>query len=158
MIIVQGLIFGLITIMMISGVTLILPNAFASDFSFTSECVGGVWEGKITSIEGEPLANTTVRTIMQLTSSSFEKKFITDQDGIVKIPFEYNTGNIWLQKGGYNDQKQVIEKCKLESKSTNDAQEVSIKASWGVACEYGRQLLPMSNSHDGFYYALLQKC
>jgi 16S rRNA (cytosine967-C5)-methyltransferase len=42
--------------------------------------------------------------------------------------------------------------------STNDAQEVSIKASWGVACEYGRQLLPMSNSHDGFYYALLQKC
>ena len=42
--------------------------------------------------------------------------------------------------------------------STNDVQEVPIKASWGVACEYGRQLLPMPNSHDGFYYALLQKC
>ena len=42
--------------------------------------------------------------------------------------------------------------------STKDVQEVSIKAPWGVACAYGRQLLPMSNSHDGFYYALLQKC
>jgi len=123
--IVRGLVFSLIVIFMLFGSVMILPNAFASDFSFTSECVGGVWEGKITSIEGEPLANTTVRTIMKLTDSNFEKKFITDQDGIVKIPFEDNTGNIWLQKGGYNDQKQVIEKCKLESKSTNDAQEVS---------------------------------
>ena len=41
---------------------------------------------------------------------------------------------------------------------TPGAKEVPIKARWGIACEYGRQLLPMSNSHDGFYYALLQKC
>jgi len=40
---------------------------------------------------------------------------------------------------------------------TNDVQEIPIKAPWGIACEYGRQLLPMSGSHDGFYYALLQK-
>lgn len=42
--------------------------------------------------------------------------------------------------------------------STKDAQDILIKESWGVACEYGRQLLPKSHSHDGFYYALLQKC
>ena len=41
---------------------------------------------------------------------------------------------------------------------TNDVEEIPINASWGIACEYGRQLLPMSDSHDGFYYALLQKC
>jgi 16S rRNA (cytosine967-C5)-methyltransferase len=41
---------------------------------------------------------------------------------------------------------------------TDDAKEVLIKSSWGHQCEYGRQLLPASNSHDGFYYALLQKC
>lgn len=40
----------------------------------------------------------------------------------------------------------------------NDAQEIPINTSWGIACEYGRQLLPKSKSHDGFYYALLQKC
>jgi len=39
-----------------------------------------------------------------------------------------------------------------------DAQEIPISASWGIACEYGRQLFPQPDSHDGFYYALLQKC
>lgn len=39
-----------------------------------------------------------------------------------------------------------------------DVQEIPINASWGIPCEYGRQLLPKSKSHDGFYYALLQKC
>ena len=40
----------------------------------------------------------------------------------------------------------------------SDVQELPINASWGIACKHGRQLLPKSNSHDGFYYALLQKC
>lgn len=41
---------------------------------------------------------------------------------------------------------------------TNNAKELPIAANWGIACEHGRQLLPKSTSHDGFYYALLQKC
>ena len=119
------LIFSLIAILLIGGITMVLPNAYADDFAFTSECVGGVWIGTITSTDGEPLPNTTVRTITKITSSSYEKKFITNQDGVVQIPFEDNIGNILIQKGGFNDQKYAIEKCKLESKSVTDAQEVS---------------------------------
>ncbi len=32
-----------------------------------------------------------------------------------------------------------------------------IHAQWGQATEYGRQLFPNPDSHDGFYYAILQK-
>lgn len=39
--------------------------------------------------------------------------------------------------------------------ATTDAREVSIDAAWGLAQPAGRQLLP--DTHDGFYYALLQK-
>lgn len=38
-----------------------------------------------------------------------------------------------------------------------DAAEVVIDAAWGIACEYGRQLLPGENNGDGFYFAKLQK-
>ena len=32
-----------------------------------------------------------------------------------------------------------------------------IVAKWGIATEFGRQLLPQANGHDGFYYAKLRK-
>ncbi|MDC0403436.1 16S rRNA (cytosine(967)-C(5))-methyltransferase RsmB [Porticoccaceae bacterium] len=32
-----------------------------------------------------------------------------------------------------------------------------IVATWGIATEFGRQLLPQANGHDGFYYAKLRK-
>ncbi|WP_096086667.1 16S rRNA (cytosine(967)-C(5))-methyltransferase RsmB [Agaribacterium haliotis] len=38
-----------------------------------------------------------------------------------------------------------------------DAQELVIDANWGEKRDYGRQLFPQSGSHDGFYYACLQK-
>lgn len=38
-----------------------------------------------------------------------------------------------------------------------DAGEVIIDASWGVACEYGRQLLPGEDDSDGFYFACVRK-
>ena len=41
--------------------------------------------------------------------------------------------------------------------SQADAQHLPIAADWGVLCEFGRQLFPQSHSHDGFYYAKLQK-
>ncbi len=40
----------------------------------------------------------------------------------------------------------------------NDARESPLKVTWGKKCEFGRQLLPSADSHDGFYYALIQKC
>lgn len=38
-----------------------------------------------------------------------------------------------------------------------DAEHLPITAEWGLACDYGRQLLPQEQGHDGFYYALLRK-
>jgi 16S rRNA (cytosine967-C5)-methyltransferase len=39
----------------------------------------------------------------------------------------------------------------------NDANSIPIQASWGMATEHGRQILPGDNAMDGFYYAQLQK-
>jgi 16S rRNA (cytosine967-C5)-methyltransferase len=38
-----------------------------------------------------------------------------------------------------------------------DVEEVAIDQNWGLACRYGRQLLPGTEDSDGFYYARLRK-
>lgn len=38
-----------------------------------------------------------------------------------------------------------------------DAKEIVIDATWGSACDFGRQILPGQDNMDGFYYALLVK-
>ena len=38
-----------------------------------------------------------------------------------------------------------------------DASLLTIDADWGIATDFGRQLLPTINGNDGFYYARLQK-
>ena len=38
-----------------------------------------------------------------------------------------------------------------------DASVIPIDASWGIATEYGRQLLPTSSAHDGFYFSLIAR-
>lgn len=40
---------------------------------------------------------------------------------------------------------------------TPDARHRMIEAEWGIACAYGRQLLPQTGSTDGFFYALIEK-
>ena len=42
-------------------------------------------------------------------------------------------------------------------RSNADAEEVVIDQKWGIACRYGRQLLPGTEDGDGFYYARLTK-
>lgn len=42
-------------------------------------------------------------------------------------------------------------------KKHEDAQEISIAADWGIKRPAGRQLFPQADSHDGFYYAVLNK-
>lgn len=42
-------------------------------------------------------------------------------------------------------------------KATNDAEHKVIDANWGISQAYGRQLLPQTQGHDGFYYALISK-
>lgn len=38
-----------------------------------------------------------------------------------------------------------------------DAQHINLQADWGIPQAFGRQLLPQTNGHDGFYYACLKK-
>ena len=38
-----------------------------------------------------------------------------------------------------------------------DAEVINIQASWGKTTPYGRQLFPVPEGHDGFYYAKLRK-
>ncbi len=38
-----------------------------------------------------------------------------------------------------------------------DAEHIPIEANWGQQAEFGRQLFPTPDSHDGFYYAVLSK-
>ncbi|MGI0118545.1 16S rRNA (cytosine(967)-C(5))-methyltransferase RsmB [Zooshikella sp. RANM57] len=40
---------------------------------------------------------------------------------------------------------------------TSNASLLNLEVDWGVDTGYGRQLFPTDNSHDGFFYALLQK-
>ena len=42
-------------------------------------------------------------------------------------------------------------------KQQEDAVHIPIEADWGLKLEVGRQLFPNPSSHDGFYYAKLQK-
>jgi 16S rRNA (cytosine967-C5)-methyltransferase len=42
-------------------------------------------------------------------------------------------------------------------KQTDDAVIQTIKAHWGHALEYGRQIFPNDSAMDGFYYALIKK-
>lgn len=43
-------------------------------------------------------------------------------------------------------------------KSLPDAQEIQVAADWGIERPHGRQLFPQAHGHDGFYYAVLEKC
>jgi len=54
--------------------------------------------------------------------------------------------------------KQENEKCVDKFLAeTEDACDVPIRASWGVAAGRGRQILPGQHLSDGFYYACLEK-
>ena len=108
--IMRGLIFGLITIMIISGVTLILPNVYADDFRLETKCDGTTPMIRIVDQDGNGVENVKVLTIKGLTGTGgYEKKYFTDWRGDVKIPSHENTGYVWLQKGGFNDQKLKLE-------------------------------------------------
>ena len=39
----------------------------------------------------------------------------------------------------------------------DNAKEVKIEADWGIAQQYGRQLLPQQGRGDGFYYCRIEK-
>ena len=75
----------------------------------------------ISDLSGKLLENTKVLTLKKLTASSgYENKYLSNEKGKVTIPFAENTGFVWLQKGGFNDVKTIIEKC--SAPETNDSE------------------------------------
>jgi hypothetical protein len=125
----RGLIFGLITIMIISGVTLILPNVYADDFRLETKCDGTTPMIRIVDQDGNGVENVKVLTIKGLTGTGgYEKKYFTDWRGDVKIPSHENTGYVWLQKGGFNDQKLKLEICS----AIKIPQWIKMNAEWWV--------------------------
>jgi hypothetical protein len=115
------LFYSLITLLTLFGSVMFLPNAYADDFLVNGECVEGIWTGTITNLDGDLISNASVRTMEKITENSFEKKFITDENGIVEISFTDNTGIIWIQKGGFNDNKTIIELCDSKNiRNSND--------------------------------------
>jgi len=96
-----------IAVVVIVG-TMVLPNAYARDFSFSTECEKSTLKIFVFLDEDKPLPNVTVRT-----SVDSQNKFITDENGLVEIPYEKNNGWVWISKGGYNDKKINIETCSL---------------------------------------------
>ena len=53
-----------------------------------------------------------------------------------------------------DENTQVVETFLCEQ---SDARHIAITENWGIAQQFGRQLLPQAQSHDGFYYARLRK-
>ena len=104
-----SLIFGIL----LSYTTLgSIPVAYAADFFISTSCENRVLHILITDSEGNPLQNVDVRTLKSLTTrSGFETKFLSDNNGIVMIPPQLNTGFVWVTKGGYNDQKNSVKIC-----------------------------------------------
>jgi hypothetical protein len=101
------LILGLITLLLIIPVT-----AFADDFQLETTCDGTTPLIRIIDQDGNGIENVKVMTIKGLTASGgYENKYFTDWRGDLKIPSHENTGYVWLQKGGFNDQKFKLEIC-----------------------------------------------
>lgn len=69
--------------------------------------------------DGKPFPNIAVR----LTNTP-KIKFITDENRIIKIPQEQNSGSVWVSKGSFNDQIILTEKCLIEPKSEKNAQQI----------------------------------
>jgi len=102
-----------------------IPNAYAANFTFTITCNDdGTSEIKLVNDEGQPLQKATVYTTKKISSTNFEKKFTSDENGIVKISSKDNTGFLKISKAGYTDQRIVLKTCVplTSSASTNDAQ------------------------------------
>ena len=72
------------------------------------ECNSEGWQATITDAEGYPLTNVQVNTLKKISSSSPEESFITDDKGMVSIPFSSITGFAKVSKGGYNDRNIII--------------------------------------------------
>ena len=106
-----SLIFGIL----LSYTTLgSIPVANAVDMSVDTKCVEKTLVIVIMGKDGNPLVNTSVRTLKSLsTQQGIVNEYQTDSTGTVLIFTGSNTGYIWISKAGYNDQKIKVPLCNI---------------------------------------------
>ena len=115
--------FGMFLAILVVGlVSINIPESYAADFSYSVECEDGTSEIKIFDKNGTPMANASVMTMKKISSTNFEQQYKSDENGIVKIPSNENTGFIKISKSGYNDQKIMLEKCEQSLQSIQPIQ------------------------------------
>ena len=85
-----------------------MQYAAADDMYIEEQCTENGWSATIVDSEGNPLPNVRVLTMAKMSSTSPEEIFYTDENGIILIPFDSDTGFVQISKGGYNDKKLII--------------------------------------------------
>jgi len=101
-----------IIIVTIAFVLLIPANAFAiENMQIDSYCEDGLFHVVVEDKEGNPIENAKVYTMKS--RSDIEKKFITNEHGIVKITNEDNEGLIKVLKSKFYDQTYPTSPCEM---------------------------------------------
>ena len=166
MIIVRGLVFGLIGILMLSGMG-VLPNIYADTFVIYLKCVDSSLVVTVYDQEGNGVERAKVQTIEYINSyGNYEKRFYTDNDGKAIINNNENTGYIWVLKSGFDEQKMAVSSCGESTKKSND-QSNTIKS---PVLDYVRKnvsvvqeppKLPQINTNsefDGYTFSMDYQC
>jgi len=166
MIIVRGLVFGLIGILMLSGMG-VLPNIYADTFVIFLKCVDSSLVVTVYDQEGNGVERAKVQTIEYINSyGNYEKRFYTDNDGKAIINNNENTGYIWVLKSGFDEQKMAVSSCGESTKKSND-QSNTIKS---PVLDYVRKnvsvvqeppKLPQINTNsefDGYTFSMDYQC
>ncbi|MBT4328273.1 MAG: hypothetical protein HOD60_15415, partial [Candidatus Nitrosopelagicus sp.] len=101
-----------IVIIAIVLVMLIPVNVFATEnIHVDSYCEDGIFHAVIEDQDGNPIENASVYTMKG--RSDIEKKFLSDENGIVKITNDENMGMIKIVKGKFYDQTYPTNPCEI---------------------------------------------
>ena len=117
-------------------------TAFADDFILETECVEGYWTLTVFGDEdNEPVSGVTVRT-----GNNPDQKFMTNENGVVKLSPEENNGSVSITKSGYNTKNILTEKCFLPKSNFNT--EIVFHYDTDFICEFENQY-PIGIRIDG---------
>jgi len=106
------LVFGLAIMLLFSSTSIFIPNAYAKDFTISTDCQEEFFVLTVTG-KGEPLQNVSTYTLT--TKRDVIEKYVSDENGEVKIPKSSMTGMLKIIKGGYNDSV-IASDCYVEWK------------------------------------------
>ena len=102
----------IIAIVAVAMIGVMVPNVYADDFIIETKCENSNLIISLVDQDGEIVQNAIIRTAdgIRNTSKIFDK-FSSDENGEVSIKHSENTGNVYISKGGFNDQRLTVEGC-----------------------------------------------